>query len=183
MVPLGMIATARSPPAGTGRRLVYKYARVGHRLAARGQRRRILILDSPGPRPSIWSRPRPRADRVSTARCLLSADHFAGVELEPAATALHRKLNRALICCSSALQVLWRQSHGGGGGRAGGRQHPLALHHCGLCTRDTAAPPRAHVANQYRAEKSVAPPNLLDKMPVRSFCPIALSIVGAVITI
>jgi hypothetical protein len=29
----------------------------------------------------------------------------------------------------------------------------------------------------------VAPPNLLDKMPVRSFCPIALSIVGAVINI
>ena len=169
-----------SPPSGTVRRLVYKYAYVGHRPAARGLPRRILVVDSPGLRPSIWSRPRPRADRVSTARCLLSADHFASVELEPTATALHRKLNRALVCCSSVLQVLWRQSTRR---RAGGRQHPLAPQHCGLCTRDTAAPPRAHVANQYRAEKSVAPPNLLDKMPVRSFCPIALSIVGAVINI
>ena len=137
-----------------------------------------LYSDSPGPRPAS-----PTRSSIDGALFIVQhniADHFAGVELEPAATALHRKLNRALVCCSSVLQVLWRQSTRR---RAGGRQHPLAPQHCGLCTRDTAAPPRAHVANQYRAEKSVAPPNLLDKMPVRSFCPIALSIVGAVINI
>ena len=53
------------------------------------------------------------------------AAHLAGVELEPAATALRRKLNRATICCTSVLQVLV-QAHG-----MGRMTHPPLLYRPG----------------------------------------------------
>jgi len=73
-----------------------------------------LYSDSPGPRPAS-----PTRSSIDGALFIVQhniADHFAGVELEPAATALHRKLNRALICCSSVLPVLWCQSTRGRAG-------------------------------------------------------------------
>ena len=53
------------------------------------------------------------------------AAHLVGVELEPAATALRRKLNRATICCTSVLQVLV-QAHG-----MGRMTHPPLLYRPG----------------------------------------------------